>query len=275
MVVVENLNDVGRAETTKVQEPVETTHVYPLLRGRDVRPWLAVTRHWVLLPQEPQNPAHAVGEDDLRSSCPHTHYYLSLFEDRLRKRPGFLKYFDQKTAPFYATYNVGPYTFAPHKVVWREQAASLTAAVVSSRDDRIVIPDHKLMLSPFDLAEEAHFVCACLNNTIAQFLVKAYAVETSISTHLFGHLSVPRYEPNNRLHRSLSRASQRAHDAASKNDTERVAEIEAEVDELAAKLWGLSAPEMRSLCFSLDEALGRTEPRLPFYGSSRSGADSN
>ena len=55
------------------------------------------------------------------------------------------------TAPFFAIYNVGPYTFAPYKVMWAEQSQQFKAAVVASGDvpligSRPYVPDHKVFL---------------------------------------------------------------------------------------------------------------------------------
>jgi hypothetical protein len=115
----------------------------------------------------------------------------------------------------------------------------------------MVVPDHKLMLSPFERADEAHFVCACLNSSVAQFLVKAYAIETSISTHVFSYLSVPTFGPDQPLHRSLGELSLEAHSAAVAGDAERVAGIEAQIDDLAAQLWGLTDKELKDIQDSL------------------------
>lgn len=251
LVVVANMADVGRGQVDAIQAAVEATHLYPLLRGRDVQRWTATPRCSVLLPQCSDALAKPVDESDLRQCCPKTYAFLAHFGEYLRGRPGFSKYYDAASTPFYATYNVGPYTFAPHKVVWREQAAWLTCAVVSDYEGRMVVPDHKLMLSPFEAEDEAHFVCACLNSSVAQFLVKTYAIETSISTHVFSYLSVPTFDPDQPLHRRLRELSLEAHAAAAAGDGEGLAATEAEIDQLAAQLWGLTDKELRDIQDSL------------------------
>lgn len=251
LVVVANLADVSRGRVESVQAPVEPAHLYPLLRGRDVKRWAARPRFSVLLPQCENAPSKPVDEDELRNRCPRTHAYFARFEEYLRRRPGFRKYFDSSNTPFYATYNVGPYTFAPHKVVWREQAAWLTCAVVSEHEGTMIVPDHKLMLSPFEREDEAQFLCACLNSSVAQFLVKAYAIETSISTHVLNYLRVPPFEAADLVHGRLSNLSQAAHEAVANEDANCVQEIESEIDHLAAQLWGLTDKELKDIQDSL------------------------
>ena len=49
----------------------------------------------------------------------------------------------EKGAPFYTMFAISGYTFAPHKVIWREQVTSLTASVVGSHQGKPIIPDHR------------------------------------------------------------------------------------------------------------------------------------
>jgi predicted DNA binding protein len=52
---------------------------------------------------------------------------------------------------------------------------------------------------------------------------------------------------------ALSDLSQAAHEAAARDDDKRVAEIEAEVDEAAAELWGLTSKELAVIRKALRE----------------------
>ena len=54
-------------------------------------------------------------------------------------------------------------------------------------------------------------------------------------------------------HPPLAALSQAAHEATAAGDTERVREIEAEIDRLAAQLWGLTDGELREIQGSLGE----------------------
>ena len=149
-------------------------------------------------------------------------------------------------------YNVGPYTFAPFKVVWREQSSLLTAAVVEApKVGKTVVPDHKLMLCACESAEEAHHVCALLNSSPAQFIVKSYAIETSISTHVLNYVRIPKFNPKDKVHARLAESSAACHAAVGSASDEKMAALETANDELAAQLWNLSAPELKDIKFSL------------------------
>ena len=81
-------------------------------------------------------------------------------------------------------FNIGDYTFAPYKVVWREIWTSTTAAVIGQFDGVPIIPDDKLVLAGFSIAEEAHYICAIFNSSPANLLLQSYGITTHISQHI-------------------------------------------------------------------------------------------
>ncbi|MGH2523978.1 MAG: hypothetical protein ACRDH2_15840, partial [Anaerolineales bacterium] len=54
-------------------------------------------------------------------------------------RSGYKKYLSPAGEPYYAIYNIGPYTFAPYKVVWKEQSTLFQCAVISSDNGKVII----------------------------------------------------------------------------------------------------------------------------------------
>ena len=250
--IISNLHDIGRNEVENFTATVEADLIFPLLRGRDVGRWKAQPEHSILVPQDPEQPSRGYPVAELQTKLPKTYAYLSNFEKPLRNRSGFRQFFNPKTDPFYSIYNVGPYTFTPFKVVWREQASMLTAAVVESpKIGNIVVPDHKLMLCPCDSAEEAHYVCALLNSSLAQFIVKSYALETSVSTHVLNYVRIPKFNPKDKVHVRLAESSAASHGNVGSASDEKMAALETANDELAAQLWNLSAAELKDIKFSL------------------------
>ena len=67
------------------------------------------------------------------------------------------------------------------------------------------------------------------------------------------NVRVPRFDPANPTHLALADLSRQAHAATAAGDAARVREIEAEVDRLAARLWGLTDAELREIQESLAE----------------------
>ncbi len=259
--LIRNLSTIGKKKVKEVTTQVEPDLVYPLLRGRDVHPWHAAPSGYMLLTQDP---AARIGvlEKVMKTSYPRTYEFLSGFEDILRKRPLFTLYFaGRKNAPFYSVYNVGNYTLAPYKVVWRYVATGLMAAVVEPAQTKIlgkkaVIPDIKLMLVPCGTNEEAHYLCAVLNSKPMRLLAKSYLVETQISTHILDHLRIPRYDASNSLHSELARLSEVAHELAMNRESSKLLDIEKQVDSHVGKLYGLSEREVVMASESLALLMG-------------------
>jgi hypothetical protein len=195
----------------------------------------------------------AIPEAEMRRVFPLASAYLQRFESMLRQRPAFKRYFNPD-APFYSLFNIGEYTFAPWKVVWREQALPFTAAVVGSAFGKIAVPDHKLMIVPLTSEAEAHYVCAVLNSLPVSAAVAAYTIETQIDTHVLDHIAVPRFDSAQPVHRALASASRRAHSAREANDLERLQRAETAIAQGTARLWGLSRHDLAEMRLFLREA---------------------
>lgn len=260
LLVVENLHDVGKTSIRKLPPRlIEPDLVYPLLRGRDVSRWLSRPSAHILMVQDP---VKRVGYDEswLKVSYPHTYSYLKEFEDVLRQRSGYKKYFNSDKDAFYSMYDVAQYTFAPYKVVWRYIANDFILSVVSitstgTPENKVVVPDCKLMLIPFQNGGEAYFTCGIANSSVARFIVKGYTVGTQLAPHILHNVSIPEYDSSNQLHEALASLSQRAHDLASKGKAgeDALRKVEAEIDRLAAKLWGITDEELEEIRRALAE----------------------
>ncbi len=255
LVVVRNVTEGAKREVENVQAALETDLLYPLLRGRDVGRWQAAPQAHILVTHEPGTGLKAIAEDDMAVRLPKTFAYLKHFESVLRTRSGYKRYF-KASDPFYSVFDVGDYTFAPFKVVWPNIASELACAVVSSHEGKVVVPQHIITLVPLDNENEAHFVCAAMNSSPVNFALQSYSERGSKSfgtPHVLQNISVPRYDPANPTHRQLAALSQQAHAATAAGEAARVAEIEAEIDVLAARLWGLTDEELREIQESLAE----------------------
>lgn len=187
----------------------------------------------------------------MKRDYPKAYSYFVKFEKILRVRAAYRRYFTEDDA-FWTMFNVGDYTFSTYKVVWREQAASLTAAVVGPVKRRPVIPDHKLMMVDLDSKNEAHYLCALLNSPPARLVVAAYAVEIQISTHILENICIPRFSEKNHAHLRLAQLSEAAHKAAATGNDAEIKRIEDEVDRIAAKLWNLTDEEISEIRSSLE-----------------------
>jgi hypothetical protein len=98
------------------------------------------------------------------------------------------------------------------------------------------------MLVPFSEANEAHYVCALLNASASRFIVQAYTISTQQSTYILENIKVPKYDPKNELHQDLSHLSKQCHEKVAAGIS--VSDLQEQIDELAAELWGLSKEEL-------------------------------
>lgn len=268
-VIAHNLHDIGQRENIRsVETALEPNLIFPLLRGRNVERWRADSSAYLLNVQDAAK-RRGIDEEFLKDELPLTYGYLRQFEDLLRQRSGFRKYFCKQVgkgaqrrlvpfAPFYSIYNVGEYTLAPFKVCWREQAEFFTCAVAGQAtvidEQKVVIPDHKLMFVPVENATEAHYLCAMLNSSTAVLIVKSYGVETQTSTHVLEHVRVPQFNSADEHHQRLANLGARAHELAreaSEASGEALKNLEADVDQLAANVWNVTDAEFRDIQFSL------------------------
>lgn len=250
--LVANITERAKKKVDRIQAAVESSLVYPLLRGADVARWKATPEANIILTHEPKMRLKAIPVKRMQTEFPRTYSYFKRFEAMLQKRPAFRRYF-KEDAPFYSIFNIGEYTFAPYKVVWREQAAGLTAAIIGPVKRRPVIPDHKLMMVDLNSAEEAHYLCAVLNSSPARLAVAAYAVEIQMTTHILENIAVPKFSKRDRTHVSLAEVSEAAHQATASGDTAEVKRLEGELDGMAAKLWSLTDEELAEIRSSLGE----------------------
>lgn len=248
LLIIENLNEIGKKKIKAVRTEIEKELVYPLLRGRDVERWKAVPSAQQIVAQDPKT-RKGYELKWMDENCPKTRDYFMGFEEELRARSAFIKY--QEDSALWSQFNIGTYTFAPYKVVWKEQSSEFECAVVSSVDGRVIVPDHKLMLVPFDNEDESHYVCALLASTIARFIVQAYTISTQQSTHILNNIKIPKYVAENETHKDLARLSKQCHEKASAGIS--VSDLEEQIDELAAELWGLTKEEMKDIRESLEE----------------------
>lgn len=248
---ISNLNEEGRTKIVKAHGLVEAELVHPLVRGSDVSRWSAKPSAHILFVQDPER-RHGIGEETMRDRYSGALRYLEQFEQPLRDRALYKRYYGNKTSgdapPYWSMFDVGDYTLAKHKVVWKDQASDFTAAVLSG-DEPLALPNHKVILVACDTDDEAHYLCGALNSVPVRLFVACYAIETQISTHTVTYVHVPRFDPKSRSHEALAEASRNAHSAV----TAGMAADQNAVDRAAARIWGLRVAEIEAMRIFFDE----------------------
>jgi hypothetical protein len=166
-------------------------------------------------------------------------------------------------------YGIGPYTFTPYKVVWKNISgeisgkAEFSCAIIADIENRFLgrktaIPNLKLMFVPLQREEEAHYLCGVLNSMPVRTIVASYVIETGISTHVLDVIRPPKFDSDNDLHKKIAELSKKAHELARyiyadvkpnycktiKDAEQELKSIERKLDLAVAQLFGLSEKDL-------------------------------
>ena len=205
LIRIRNDPDLGRsAALPRIEADIEPTHLFPLLRGRALRPFHIEPdpELRLLLPQRAMH-----GAPDLAVSCPRTFGYFQGFEAELRRRASFRRY--QAKQPYWSCWSTGPYSFAPWKVLWREISSRFAAAYIGPVDDpvlgsKVPIPDHKLYFVSVSTEDEAAYLTGLLNAEIVSDAVTSYAATLGLGAGVVDTLRLPRFDAGAPEHREVS-----------------------------------------------------------------------
>lgn len=233
MILVDNSPENSRKKISQVTDfPLETDYIYPLLRGKDVKKWEYNTEYSIILPYTKEG--KVIEKKELLLTCPNMFDYFYLdrhaFVPILRERATFQKFIlrQDKLAPEYSLYNIGEYTFSPYKVIWKALAKGVAAVTISKDNDRLLIPDHNLLMVPLEDESEAYYLTGILNADIISQFVNAY-VAWFISGHILERIKIPKYCRKSILHSEIAGLSKEAHLAV--GDRKELGKIERELNE--------------------------------------------
>ena len=247
--VIENIHDIGKIKVKKVRAVIEPDLVYSHLLGRDLKKWDARPSAHVILAQDPET-RRGVAEETMKARYSKTLEYLRGFEPQLRARAAFKQYFDPKKHPFWSMFNVGAYTLSRWRVGWRMMGAKMRAAVLPFEGEKPVLPHNTHAFVACESEDEAHFLCAMLNSSLVNFLVRSYSVAGGKSfapPHILEHVRIPEYDAASALHNDLARLSRCCHRAAEQGQLELLSEAQPELDRLAGACFGISASGCQKL----------------------------
>jgi type II restriction/modification system DNA methylase subunit YeeA len=290
--VITNPKEPGQKKSVKqVEAAVEPDLVYPLVRGRDVKKWWVEFKdRYIILPVK-QN-GDTIPHLEMKTKFPGIYDYFHNFFDELVKRSGEpyktklkpyrkspLQVAEQKAPPFYWVFNAKP-SLATYKVVWKEVSARMkaggfhTAVLEPSKDLEMkpVIPDHTVVLIPIFNRDEAYYLAGVLNSTIVG-VISQYAVVGSLEEYM----AVPKFDPNNQIHKQIVALSMKAHELARcihaevkpsycdevVNPLKELEKVEGEIDLAVAELFGLSLEDLREFEKLMAILSGEEPPEEP------------
>ncbi|MCL0058026.1 hypothetical protein M1N05_03055, partial [Dehalococcoidales bacterium] len=257
LVVVSNITEGAKRKVENIQMAIEPDLLYPLLRGRDVKRWHAEPSAHILVTHLPGMRLNAIPENEMKTDYPKTYLYLKRFETVLRERKSRgVTDMIEKGAPFYTMFAVGDYTFAPYKVVWPNIASQIVSAVISTEQNKLILPQHIVTLVACQSLAEAHYICALMNSSIVNFSLQSYSMKGGKSfgdPHVLKNIRILKFDSKNKIHQELAGLSQNAHYATEIGDEAGLKELEQRIDELAAQIWGLTGEELAEIKSSLQD----------------------
>ena len=213
----ENINEGGKKTVKQYKVPIEESLVFPILRGKEVSRWEAKPKSFAIIPYD--NTGKCISTEKLKVESPNTYKYFYKTDDEifklLEKRGIYQKHLKNASIPLHGLYNIGGYTFSPYKVVWKALASGMISSVISTiktdhSPEKLVIPDHNVLMIPFENKENAHYLCGVLNSKIINDFVTSY-ISWFYSSHILKHINIPDFDNSNSEHIDIAKLSIQGH----------------------------------------------------------------
>ncbi len=236
-VEITNIVERAKRKAEKVTAIIESEHVYPMLKGSNVRKWKTAYDTYLLCPHTAETKMWPVSQETLKENCPQTYEYLNHFRTNLDGRKGFAGWEKEiQEKEFHAILRIGEYTFSKYKIIWKYIASEFICAVISTVNDeflgeKAIIPNEKIMYISTDDEMEAYYMCGMLSSTLIANCVKSYMNPTSISAHVLNKLNIPNYNPLNQDHLRIASICKEGH---SKDDIEPYIK---QIDDIVEKMY--------------------------------------
>ncbi|MEW6386321.1 MAG: N-6 DNA methylase [Thermodesulfobacteriota bacterium] len=264
MFIVRNITEGAKRQVEQVTADIEPDFIYPLLRNRDVQRWRAYPSAHILMVQDPKT-RQGIDAYKMQAKYPRTWAYLNRFEDVLRARKSQAVRRLMEKGPFYSMFSVGDYTFKPYKVIWPNMGDKAPAAVISKNEHGLILPQHIVTLVGLDNPEEAYYICSLVNSCIFILAANAFSQHGGKSfgdPHILETIRIMAFDKGNEYHVELANLAQKAHDLVDMGNMDRLNDLENEVDEIAATLWGITSEELKDIRWNLADlkASGQTLP---------------
>ncbi|MBQ7548604.1 MAG: SAM-dependent DNA methyltransferase [Clostridia bacterium] len=226
-------NDITRQRRQDIKDKgshvglVEDTYIFPMLGGRNIAKWKVKSNEFMIVPHTALY-KYGIPEKELSKGSPNTYMWLNYYHDELldtRIQNG--KFFNPKINPFYRLDNVGEYTYAPYKVLWKEQTGSMAAVVVSTylnsvpnadpglfSEDKIIVVDSKVLMLDVYNEMEAFYVCGIINAPVVTEVIDGYAISTNRGVDVLKYIAIPKYDATNEKHNDIAKISMAIHEKA-------------------------------------------------------------
>ncbi len=239
-ILVRNLPKRSKRAIPQHEATVEPKLLYPLIRWRDLKRWQAVPGNHILLVQDLQTRT-GLELQQMQRDFPQTLAFLKPFKSILTDRAAYRRY--QDGHPFYSMYNLGTYSVAPIRVVWRRMDRRINAAVLQLLDDPLLGPRPPIVQETcvqvaVDSLDEAFYLAALLNSQPMHRRITSHSTVGAKSFGTPGMLSytaIRRFDPDHEAHQTLATLGEEAHRLAEQE--KNVSKAEEAIDRTVARWW--------------------------------------
>jgi hypothetical protein len=195
-----NLGKSGRKKLKEVESGMEKDLVYKLLRARNLKDFDPIIENRIIIPQIHAALSKPIPEEIMRQEYHHAYHFFLNFKNELLARSGYKKFLI--TQPFYALYNIGPYTAAPIKLGWQFVSKNFQVYLIDNAAD--IIPDLNVMFIPLSEMEEAYYLHALLNSKYAREKIESSSNWTFPGGSI-QKVHLEKYDGKKQLHSEISR----------------------------------------------------------------------
>ena len=217
ILLFKNINKGGKKQVKQYEVPIEDFLLFPILRGKEVSRWKAKPKSFAIIPYD--NTGKCISTERLKVEAPNTYKYFYKTDNEISKlletRGIYQKHLKNANIPLHGLYNIGEYTFSPYKVVWKALANGMISSVISTiktehSPEKLIIPDHNVLMIPFENKENAHYLCGVLNSKIINDFVTSYT-SWFYSSHILEHINIPDFDRSNSNHIDIAKLSIQGH----------------------------------------------------------------
>ena len=239
--IYENVRERIKRHVPRAVVELEKSMVFPVLRGRDIQMWHQKSEVFILCPHTSTTKMYPLREDLLRETFPFSYEYFCSMKSILQDRKGFAGWEKKiKESYFYSLQRIGPYTFSPYKVCWKYIASEFTVCVVDiDREERLLLPNDKVMFVGFDDREAAYFFGGLLSSQLVRNYINSSVTSRQVSANVLKSLSLPLFDRKEPQHCHISELCREGHLAPGSASQSGFIATQSALDKAVQELYGI------------------------------------
>jgi hypothetical protein len=237
-VLIRNIIKNAKKPVEEIESVIEPDLLFPFVSGKSIKRWGYDIAGLYVVPHTAESGMSPISEQEMKRKYRLTYGFLNRFQRELAARPLHKRW--GPSHPFYALYNIGPYTFVPHRVAWKRSTKSFAATVLGAVNmpllgNRLVLANADAMVIDLSSEARAHFVCGLLNSDFARHRIDR-SITTKAHRDIISVVPLPRLDRHNDAHVEVVRLSRELHSAVAKNEQKRTDKLQLDLDLIARSI---------------------------------------